>query len=88
MIVGVITTFRIAGPLFRFQQFLESIERGEKPADCKIRRTDDLHEFCAVLNRVSRPWRMAGDAEPESRPVRAAGAVPSLVAEPVPEPRR
>jgi len=87
MIVGVITTFRIAGPLFRFQEFLESIERGENPADCKIRRTDDLHEFCEVLNRVSRPWRTAADVKAEATATREVGTVPSLVAEPVPEPR-
>ena len=59
VIVGVITTFRIAGPLFRFQSFLESIERGENPPDCRIREHDDLQEFCSTLNRVSRPWRVS-----------------------------
>jgi hypothetical protein len=59
--VGIVATFRIAGPLHRFETFLRAIANGEKPADCKIRRGDELQEFCTLLNDVTAPLR-TGDA--------------------------
>lgn len=60
LIVGVLVTFRIVGPLQRFEDFLERIVRGEKPEDCQLRRTDDLHELCSLLNRATAPTRTRG----------------------------
>lgn len=48
--VGVIVTFRIAGPLYRFEQHLLAIARGEDPGVCRIRRDDELQDFCKTLN--------------------------------------
>jgi hypothetical protein len=48
--VGVLVTFRIAGPLYRFEQHLKAIARGEDPGVCRIRREDELQEFCQTLN--------------------------------------
>jgi hypothetical protein len=48
--VGVLVTFRVAGPLYRFEKYLESVARGEDPGTCRIRKGDDLQELCAVLN--------------------------------------
>lgn len=55
--VGILTTFKIAGPIYRFEQFLNSVHRGEKPDDCRLRSGDDLHDFCDLLNRVTAPLR-------------------------------
>jgi methyl-accepting chemotaxis protein len=48
--IGVIVTFRIAGPLYRFEQHLKAIARGEDPGVCRIRREDELQEFCTTFN--------------------------------------
>jgi len=63
--VGVLLTFRIAGPLYRFEQYLKAIQRGEQPADCRIRADDELQEFCTLLNDTTRPLR-ARAAQPQA----------------------
>jgi hypothetical protein len=50
--VGVLVTFRIAGPLYRFEQHLKAIVRGEDPGVCRIRREDELQEFCKTFNEA------------------------------------
>lgn len=86
LLVGTILTHRLAGPLFRFERFLEAVERGECPDDCRIRRRDELQGLCRLLNRVTAPLRVAhprpgtptGAADPEAvrgvLPERNAGA--------------
>lgn len=64
--VGVVITFRVAGPLYRFEMFLRQIIRGEKPADCRIRKEDELQEFCGLLNQATAALRDAAD-EPASK---------------------
>ena len=56
--VGVLVTFRIAGPVYRFSQFLKSIAAGERPADCVLRKGDELQELCTLLNRATAPQRL------------------------------
>ncbi len=48
--VGVIVTFRVAGPIQRFDMHLQAIARGEDPGTCRIRKNDELQDFCATLN--------------------------------------
>jgi hypothetical protein len=55
--VGVLTTFRVAGPLYRIEMFLKQVARGEKPADCRLRKGDELVEFCEVVNLATAPLR-------------------------------
>ena len=57
LIVGILLTFRIAGPLYHFEKFLGQVIRGEKPADCRLRKGDQLLEFCDLLNRATAPLR-------------------------------
>jgi len=75
LLIGIRMTFRIAGPMFRFERYLEAVARGERPGPCQIRRTDELQEFCAKLNAALESARAQGVAEGtapgESR--RAAG---------------
>lgn len=48
--VGVIVTFRIAGPVYRMRKHLEAIARGEEPGECRLRKEDELQDLCQTLN--------------------------------------
>ncbi|QDU65516.1 hypothetical protein [Engelhardtia mirabilis] len=61
--VGVLVTFRIAGPVYRLERYLEQVARGEKPADCALRQGDELQTLCKLVNEATRPLR-EGEAEP------------------------
>ena len=52
---GVLFTFRIAGPVGRFEQYLEAVVRGEETRPCKIRKGDEFVELCELLNRATAP---------------------------------
>lgn len=60
--IGVMTTFRVVGPLYRFRVFLRQIADGERPGDCRIRQSDELQDFCELLNEATAPLRAAGSA--------------------------
>ncbi len=65
--VGIVATFRVAGPLYRFQQFLQAVKEGRQVEPCTIRKGDELHDFCVLLNDVTAPLRAkAQAAAPES----------------------
>lgn len=51
-LVGVLVTFRWAGPLYRFKVHLTKIANGERPGTCRIREGDELQDFCTLLNRA------------------------------------
>lgn len=53
LVTGVLLTHRIVGPLQRITRHLEKLTRGEKPDECRIRKTDELQEFAAVLNGLT-----------------------------------
>ena len=52
LLVGILITHRIAGPIYRFEQHLGSIARGENPGICKIRDGDELHNLCEAINNA------------------------------------
>ena len=58
LLVGILSTFRIAGPLYRFQRFLEAVRDGESPEDFHLRDKDELHDLAALLNDATRPLRI------------------------------
>jgi signal peptidase II len=58
-VVGILTTHRFAGPIYRFERFLREVQRGERPRDCTLRNGDELKDFCALLNEVTAPLRHA-----------------------------
>lgn len=62
--IGVLCTFRIAGPIYRFEQFLGAVIRGERPQDFRLRKGDQLTELAALINEATRPLR-----EPEPNAV-------------------
>ncbi len=56
-LVGVMTTFRIVGPLFNITRFLKRTLAGEKPEDCRLRSGDEYQDLCELVNQVSAPLR-------------------------------
>jgi len=48
--LGVVMTHKIAGPVYRFEEYLGQIARGEKVGPCRIRKGDELQELCNRLN--------------------------------------
>ena len=94
--VGILTTFRFAGPIYRFEMFLRQVIRGEKPPNCRLRQGDELKDFCELINEATAPLRasessdddedQAEEATPDSVPSiaeRVAGA--AAVSETQPE---
>lgn len=60
--LGVLATFRIAGPVFRIEQHLARVVQGEDPGPCHLRQGDDLQELCQLLNRAVA--RLKGETVP------------------------
>ena len=52
LLVGILITHRIAGPIYRFERHFESIARGDDPGLCRIREGDELHELCQRINEA------------------------------------
>lgn len=58
--VGILVTFRVAGPVYRFEQHLGSIARGEDPGTCRIRKGDELQGLCDHINAAVGTLRAGG----------------------------
>ena len=76
--VGIVVTFRIAGPVYRFEQYLSQVARGEDVGPCRLRKGDELQELCDVINRAVEPMRAAAggedqESDAEREPLRRAG---------------
>lgn len=48
--IGMILTHRIAGPIYRFELFLEQVIRGEYDGPVRIRKGDEFQELCTRIN--------------------------------------
>ena len=57
VLVGIIASFRFAGPLYRFEVFLKAVAAGEQPEDIRLRSGDELKELATLLNEATRPLR-------------------------------
>ena len=64
LIVGISSSHKVVGPLYRFRQYLTKLRAGEKPEPCKIREDDELQDFCELLNAVTEPLRRVEEAPP------------------------
>ncbi len=87
--LGVVLTHKIAGPLYRFEMFLNAVMKGEHPEECRLRDGDELKDFCALLNKVTEPLR-SGNVAFDTPPAAATDetmddADDSTVAEPTVE---
>ncbi len=88
--VGILTTFRIAGPVYRFEQFLDSILRGGRPPNFRLRKGDELTQLAQLINEATEPLRMEDRDEGGDSHVVSAGleAAPTLAREEEPESER
>jgi hypothetical protein len=81
--VGILSTFRIAGPIYRFEDHLRRLARGEDPGPCRIRKGDRLQDFCELLNHATEPLRRSNagnlDQPPSTGLPEKSPAPPSLV---------
>ncbi len=57
--VGIAAMHKVVGPLYRFRIYLTQLAEGEAPQPCRIRQTDELQDFCELLNRATEPLRRA-----------------------------
>jgi prepilin-type N-terminal cleavage/methylation domain-containing protein len=69
--VGILSTFPIVGPLYRFRVFLTQLANGERPGPCKIRKGDELQDLCELLNRATAPLRQDSTAPAQESIVEA-----------------
>jgi hypothetical protein len=76
--VGILVTFRIAGPVYRFEKYLTQVINGEEVGPCRIRDGDEFQELCDLINQATAKLREARTSETkkteEERPeLRKAG---------------
>ena len=76
VIVGTLTTFRIAGPLYRIQQFLEDVVAGKAPADCALRKDDELTRLRDLVNAATAEQRQRDAARNERATESESGSEP------------
>jgi hypothetical protein len=75
-VFGVLLTFRVAGPIYRFEKYLRAVASGEQIGPCKIRKGDELQPLCDAINEATEPLRMrrpAPQAEEAQAPLAEAG---------------
>jgi len=69
LVVGVQATFRITGPIYRFESYLKQVIRGTQLGPCKIRQGDALPELCELINQATEPVRRRTvEAKPAEAP--------------------
>ncbi len=62
LVVGIKATHRVVGPLYRFRVYLTELVEGAAAQPCRIRKEDELQDFCELLNRATEPLRRAPSA--------------------------
>ena len=48
--IGILVTHRVAGPLYRFEEYLKAVARGEPVGRCHIRKGDECQSLCDAVN--------------------------------------
>ena len=48
--IGVLATFRLAGPVYRLETYLRDVVDGTAEGPCRIRKDDELQELCGLIN--------------------------------------
>ena len=66
--VGILATFRIVGPIHRFETYLKGVIQGAQLGPCKIRKGDAFWDMCTLINEATEPIRRreAARTAPES----------------------
>jgi methyl-accepting chemotaxis protein len=52
IVIGILTSHRIAGPAFRMQQEIARVLAGEKGVRMKLRKKDSFHELADDVNSL------------------------------------
>ncbi len=52
LLVGVLITSKVAGPVYRFETHLQRVIEGTDAGPCRIRTGDQLQGLCETLNRA------------------------------------
>lgn len=73
LLLGISTTFTVVGPIYRFRLYLEDLLAGEATAACKIRKGDELQDFCELLNEATAPLLATSKAPVSAQQVHASG---------------
>lgn len=55
--MGVVVTFKVCGPIYRLERYMESLAHGEDPGPLSFRSTDDLQEIPPLVNAALRVVR-------------------------------
>lgn len=50
--LGVVFSFKFAGPLYRFKRFFSDLKDGRWDARCRLRKGDDLQDICDSINEA------------------------------------
>ena len=79
--VGIVATFKIAGPLHNFEQFLRNVRDGKQVEPCQIRKGDELQSMCTLLNEVTAPLRERAVTEPGVKTTHIDEPQPALPSE-------
>ncbi len=53
--IGLVLTHRIYGPVYRFEQYLGQVARGEATDICRIRKKDEFQNLCGLMNEALEP---------------------------------
>ncbi|NOT30635.1 MAG: hypothetical protein HOP15_09340 [Planctomycetes bacterium] len=75
--IGVLLTFRLAGPIYRFERYLADVAAGRESGPCRLRKGDQLQELCDLINAAleARPRRLTekSPADGATGEIRRAG---------------
>jgi HAMP domain-containing protein len=71
--IGVLMTFKLAGPIYRFERYFDDVAAGRDTGPCKIRSGDELQELCQKINAA-----MAARAAAPQQAAEATALTPSL----------
>ena len=57
--IGVLYSFRFAGPIYRFKKYFTELATGRWNVRCSLRQGDDLQDVCDAINAALDPMRKA-----------------------------
>lgn len=57
LLIGVLITHRIAGPITRLERYLKEVLAGKEREACRLRKGDELQEMCELVNQATLPLR-------------------------------
>ena len=74
--VGLVVTHRVAGPIYRFQQYLRAVAEKHVTEPCAIRRQDEFQELCRRINEAVAALEARSATLPIDESAATRGAAP------------